>query len=258
MTANYHTHTTRCGHAFGSEEEYIQKAINEGLEILGFSDHTPYTFAGSYKSSVKMDISEIGEYFETLLSLREKYKDYIDIRIGFETEYYPLLWDRLIEEYKKYPLDYIILANHCVGNESISCYNSFSATTDENILRAYVDQSIAAINTGRFTYIAHPDVIHFVGDGDIYVKEMSRLISEANRLSIPLEINLCGIRYHRYYPNDIFWKTAADLGATAVFGCDAHSPEQVADKNELRLAEEYADRFGLHVLDKLTLKNPIF
>ena len=44
MIANYHTHTTRCRHASGTEEAYVQAAIQGGLEILGFSDHTPYWF----------------------------------------------------------------------------------------------------------------------------------------------------------------------------------------------------------------------
>ena len=44
MIANYHTHTTRCNHATGTEEEYVQSALERGLEILGFSYHTPYTF----------------------------------------------------------------------------------------------------------------------------------------------------------------------------------------------------------------------
>lgn len=38
---NYHTHTTRCMHAIGSEEEYILAAISAGYTELGFSDHTP-------------------------------------------------------------------------------------------------------------------------------------------------------------------------------------------------------------------------
>ena len=100
MKANYHTHTPLCRHAWGSEEEYVQKAIKEGLEILGFSDHAPHIFAvENFNSPARMDISQIGQYFETLLNLREKYKDYIEILIGFETEYYPLLWEKTRQVY---------------------------------------------------------------------------------------------------------------------------------------------------------------
>ena len=41
MIANYHTHTTRCNHAVGSEREYVEKAIELGFSELGFADHAP-------------------------------------------------------------------------------------------------------------------------------------------------------------------------------------------------------------------------
>lgn len=40
---NYHTHTTRCMHAIGSEEEYILAAISAGYTELGV--FRPYTMA---------------------------------------------------------------------------------------------------------------------------------------------------------------------------------------------------------------------
>ena len=82
MTANYHTHTYLCQHADGLPEEYVQTAIKNGLEILGFSDHAPFYFPDGYVSGCRMRMEQIDFYFDTLLALREKYKDYIlsDIR----------------------------------------------------------------------------------------------------------------------------------------------------------------------------------
>lgn len=42
MRTNYHTHTTRCLHATGSDEEFVLSAIKGGYQELGFSDHTPW------------------------------------------------------------------------------------------------------------------------------------------------------------------------------------------------------------------------
>ena len=39
MIANYHTHTFRCHHALGTDEDYVTSAIANGIQILGFSDH---------------------------------------------------------------------------------------------------------------------------------------------------------------------------------------------------------------------------
>jgi histidinol phosphatase-like PHP family hydrolase len=32
MIANYHTHTMRCKHAFGTDEEYVLEAIKHGYK----------------------------------------------------------------------------------------------------------------------------------------------------------------------------------------------------------------------------------
>ena len=71
MFANYHTHTTRCHHALGSEREYIEAAIAGGMQVLGFSDHSPQPFPGDYRSGFRMDMTDAPDYFATLAALRE-------------------------------------------------------------------------------------------------------------------------------------------------------------------------------------------
>ncbi len=259
MRCNYHIHTYRCGHACGTEEEYIRKAISEGIYTLGFSDHTPYPLRDGYLSYCRMELSETDGYFATLSALKEKYKGYIDIKIGFETEYYPMYFDRLIDLYRKHPAEYIIYAGHFFHNEGEDgCVCAFDRTADARKMRLYADNAVAAIRTGRFSMLAHPDVMYFTGDLDVYREENERIIREANRFSLPLEINLYGIRDSRHYPNDEFWRLAGKLGAKAVLGFDAHHPKHVADQNEIVEGLRYADRFGIEVVDEIKLIDPRF
>lgn len=39
QTFNYHTHTKRCGHADGDDEQYVRAAMMTGFKELGFSEH---------------------------------------------------------------------------------------------------------------------------------------------------------------------------------------------------------------------------
>ena len=64
MIANYHTHTPRCMHATGAEEEYVRCAIEAGYQILGFADHTPYPFTNGYVSHFRMSVAALSEYAE--------------------------------------------------------------------------------------------------------------------------------------------------------------------------------------------------
>ena len=38
IKCNYHTHTKRCNHAVGEDEEYVLSAIENGYKVLGFAD----------------------------------------------------------------------------------------------------------------------------------------------------------------------------------------------------------------------------
>ena len=89
MLANFHTHTKRCNHAAGEDREYVIAAIKAGLTALGFSDHSPQCFDGGFYSNFRMKPEEQRDYIESISALREEFRDYIHLYIGYETEYYP-------------------------------------------------------------------------------------------------------------------------------------------------------------------------
>ncbi len=257
MRRNYHNHTYRCGHACGTEEDYIRRAISEGIYTLGFSDHTPYPLRDGYTSYCRMETEEIDGYCDTLLALREKYRGIIEIPIGFETEYYPKYFDRLLKMYRTRPIDYIIYAGHFIGNEGDEgTFCAFDRTSDKSKMSMYVDNAIEAIGTGRFSMIAHPDVMNYVGDTDFYREEARRLIRACKAADLPLEINLYGMRDGRHYPSDEFWREAGRLGARAVLGFDAHHVKHVANTAEIIAGLRYADKFGVEIIDEIKLVDP--
>lgn len=257
LTESYHTHTSRCKHALGAEEDYIRVAIERGVLRLGFSDHTPYPCAPNYVSPVRMTMSETAEYFDTLLTLREKYREKIDILIGFETEYYPAFFDALTDFYRRFPVDYLILGQHRIGSESLpgdkDCFSPHDSYAE---YRQYTDQVIDGIKTGLFTYVAHPDCFHFTGDPALYRKEAERIVLCAKAAGLPLEINLQGFTLGRRYPDPMFWEVAAEVGCTAVLGCDAHTPNRVAVPGEVELGVRFAKRFGIPLLNEIELRPP--
>ena len=68
---NYHTHTTRCYHASGEDEEYVKAAIKAGIKELGFSDHTPWHYDSSFKATMRMPESQLDDYLESIRYLKE-------------------------------------------------------------------------------------------------------------------------------------------------------------------------------------------
>ena len=254
MKANYHTHTPRCRHAVGAEREYIERAVTGGLEILGFSDHAPFEYGvPGYDSGVRMFPEQLPEYMDTLRSLKTEYAGRIELHAGLEAEYYPDLFPRLREMAWENGVEYLILGQHFLGNEVNMPYCG-AATEDTEILRRYVDQSIAGMETGCFTYFAHPDLIHFLGDEAAYEREMRRLCRAAMGCCLPLEFNFLGFREGRNYPDKRFWRIVAEEGNPVVLGCDAHAPEHAWSPDIERRALEYLNPLGIAQLETVPLK----
>ncbi len=253
MKANYHSHTFRCGHAVGQEEAYVLEAIRAGFDIFGFADHAPYCFPGSYLSNIRMRPVQLAGYVKTIEGLREQYADRIQIPIGLEMEYYPRHFRETLEFYRDYPIDYVILAQHFLDNEYDAPYCG-RATNELETLKAYCRQSMEAMQTGVYTYFAHPDLIHFRGEEKTYREQIRPMVREAKGCGLPLEINLLGLRNGRHYPNRTFWEVAAEEGCQAILGWDAHAPEDVGVPITEAEARNFAQNLGIELLETVAFR----
>lgn len=252
MLANYHTHTFRCHHAIGSDREFIEKAIYAGIKILGFSDHCPWVYKNGYVSDIRMTPDEVGEYFSSFTSLKKAYANDIKIYIGFEAEYIP----ELIEEQDKFlsgfPLDFMILGEHSTAPEYESIYTG-RASDNEAALKKYVDLSIEAMNSGRYLYMAHPDLFNFTGADDIYEKHYTRLCECLKALDVPIEINLLGVADRRHYTSEKFLSIAKKVGNKAIIGLDAHIPDAFGDSGNIKKCYALADKYSLEIVEFLEI-----
>ena len=110
------------------------------------------------------------------------------------------------------------------------------------------------MNTGCFSYIAHPDVFLCLSDADWYYTENERLCEAAKALGIPLEINMLGLMGRRHYPSERFFRIAAKVGNDVIIGCDAHSPDMLLNTEMQKNAYDFAISLGLKPLEELELK----
>ena len=61
---NYHTHTERCYHAWGSDEEFVLAAIKGGYTELGFSDHACWKYDSDFVAHMRMPLSAYDDYYD--------------------------------------------------------------------------------------------------------------------------------------------------------------------------------------------------
>ena len=74
---NLHTHSI-FSDGKSTPEDVVLEAINQGLKVLGFSDHSPVPFENSF--AIKND--EVQNYIDTINFLKEKYKDQIEFKLS--------------------------------------------------------------------------------------------------------------------------------------------------------------------------------
>ena len=260
MRTNYHSHTARCHHASGTEEQYVLAAIEGGFEEMGFADHCPWAFGDGFVSGIRMLPEELPGYVATVRALGEKYRDRLRVLCGLECEYYPDMLGWLRDAAQESGLDYLILGNHFDTDERRDIY--FGSAHTAQRLHDYADRTTRGMQTGMFAYLAHPDLCfrsypEFDADCVAVSRELCRCAKE---LSLPLEYNLLGVRYTAMgrcrglgYPYGGFWEIAAEEGVKCIIGVDAHQPEQLRDAQAYDTAVRYLEGLGIERIERLNL-----
>ncbi len=257
MKTNYHTHTKRCLHAQGSEKDYINSAIQSGLSILGFSDHAPFP---DRDFGLRMPYFELDDYTRSIDSLTKKYSADIILLKGLEIEYLPeyhSYYEFLLYEQK---LDYLLLGEHFYQNPAGNLLNITQAQNTETYID-YANSVAAAMNTGYFKMVAHPDIFamnRFKWDKNCEIA-VDIIVEAAERTNTILEFNANGLRrgIHEYpdgnrpmYPHEAFWKKVSGTHIQVIIGSDCHNPTQVWD-NYLPTSYDIVKSMGISPIETI-------
>lgn len=250
---NFHTHTSRCHHATGQDEDFVVEAIESGYKELGFSDHACWKYDTNFTPRIRMTLDEFSDYKNSILSLKEKYKKYIQIDLGMEAEYFPKYMDWMLDFCIEEDIDYLILGNHYYKSDEYGCYYG---SAPKNRLQNYFDDCINGLETGMYAYLAHPELIMRAHDWDEEFEwGFHRICQKAKELDIPLEYNVLGLQNNmrtnqEAYPNHRFWQIASYYHNKAIIGMDAHQTKDLnPDLYELALYN--LSKYDVEIVDKI-------
>lgn len=259
IRSNFHTHTYRCKHAGGTDEELVDMALRHNLSILGFSDHAPYP---DNRFGLRMDYDQLLDYVNSVMQLKHHYKNQLDIRLGLEIEYDPSqldYYDYLLHTLK---LDYLALGQHIyVDPCDPTGFTNIYSIDDTSKYIDYAKTVCEAISTGLFAFVAHPDVI-FINNltWDKNCDEAcDLLINCALKHNIIFEFNANGIRRElstyddgdRYpYPHKRFWDKVSLAQIPTLINSDCHHPDQLWD-DIMEQAHQLAASLNLNIVSDM-------
>ena len=237
MRIDIHNHTTRCNHAEGTVDEYIQKAIELGIDIYGFSEHAPMDFDPHYR----LAFEEMQAYTNDILNAKERYKNDIRILFGYEVDYLPgHMDDRVLHA----TVDYLIGSVHFIDKWSFDNPEFIAGWKNKDIdeiWQAYFEATEAMARSGKFDIVGHLDLIKvfkFLPKKDVRLmaKNSLQAIKKSNMV---LEVNTAGLRkpIGELYPSRALLEEAYTLDIPITFSSDAHSVEQIGFGYDVAIAQ---------------------
>lgn len=272
---NFHSHTYRCGHAdFDyTDEEYVLDYIKQGFKRIAFTDHAPEKVIIDKRVHMRMGYEQRHEYYSSIKKLQEKYKNQIDIQIGFEIEYLPDQVNNIME--LKSEVDKLVLGQHFVydkDEKDLIIFGKGFTWEIQDMIR-YGEYLKQAMELHIPDIVAHPDIAF--RNTKVYGEEEEKIVrticETAEKTEIPLEINLNGIAAATYfkdkklngdpfemqverlnkavYPTREFWEIASEYNIKVVYGLDTHYRNYIGKCKELMKLANI--KIGEDVIEKL-------
>jgi len=233
MRIDLHNHTTRCNHAVGTVDEYVQRAIELGIDVYGFSEHGPMDFDPKYR----LAFEEMDAYTSDILTAKERYKNDIDILLGYEVDWLQGHMDtRVIDA----DVDYLIGSVHFIDKWSFDnpeFIGGWKNKDIDEIWKAYFEATETMARSGKFDIVGHLDLIKvfkFMPKQDVRLLAKN-VLHAIKKSGMVMEINTSGLRkpVGEMYPSRALLEEAYALDIPITFSSDAHAVEQIGAGYEL-------------------------
>lgn len=256
IKVDLHTHTKH-SHAKASVQEMFESGQKAGLEIHGFSEHSPRPLGFDYPSDYREKLQAgFPNYVAEVQGLAQKHKDTCTVLLGLELDWLPSQVDFAKATVAQYDYDYIIAGIHFLDNWGFDFtpddWANLSNTALADIYTRYFAAVEAMAESGLFQILAHPDIIKLFSVDKFHAwlanadaKAIVRRSFEAVKAAdVAIEISSAGLRKpcKEIYSCPTIMEMAADLEIPISFGSDAHCVNTMAwGFDQL---EAYARRFG--------------
>lgn len=249
-----HIHSPFCPHGTkDSLEMYVEKALEEGLDEISFTEHLPLPHGFIDEKIIEEsapDEESFEEYIAAVKEIKEKYKGKINILIGAEIDYLEGMEEettRILEKFKD-DLEDTILSVHFVKFEdkyycidySPEEYKKLIDLTGsiEELYNLYYETLIKSIKADFGTFkvkrIGHPSLVRIFNKVYPYEYEneelLHKVIEELEKRQYEVDYNTAGVRKQyckEVYPSGLLDKLLDEHRIIKVYGSDSHTAKDV-------------------------------
>ena len=234
MLIDYHNHTTRCCHASGSMEAYVEAALACGIEEFGFSDHSHWMLHDK-GSRYAMLPDEHEDYIADVRRLQERYaregERPFRIRLGMEMDFIPSRLELARHTIAAHDWDYLIGSVHNIGFEKLQEPALYDEWHIEDVCEVYFHFVGMMIRSRFCDIVGHLDLPKKMGrlPAGGLLRYIEPLIPDLLANDMAVEINTSGLDApaQALMPGWEVIEALASSGVSLTLGSDAHAPHQV-------------------------------
>ena len=258
ITADVHIHT-HYAHGKAGVLDMYRAARNKGLEIIGFSEHSPRPLGFDYPDDYREHLSAGHEtYIAEVRALQAAENDSAPpfVLLGLEMDWLEGEDAFVARTLTEHAYDYVIGGLHFLDtwgfDSSADDWKHLSAEACYAHFAAYYKDMAKLAASGLFQMVSHPDLIKLFQVDSFHAwierAEARELVRETlaalKKHGLALEISSAGLRkgLGEPYPGPVIMEIASELELPIFFGSDSHAADQVGYAFDQ--LEAYARQFG--------------
>ena len=210
ITVDLHTHT-KYSHGANTPAEMYASALDKGLTLLGFSEHSPRPQGFDYQHEYRERLSRhLPDYAREVLALkaapREGAHGPCRVLFGMEMDWLDGQEDFTRTACKAYDFDYLLGSVHFLGrwgfDDGVEPWKSASQEECESRYTAYFTAWEAMLRSGLFNIAAHPDLIKIFSVEQFHIwlakpeslAHIRRCLTALRDAGMAMEISSAGLR----------------------------------------------------------------
>ena len=243
-------------------KDYVKRAIEIGLEEIGFSDHMPVMPEPEFC----MGYDELPKYINKVHELQERYEGHIAIRLGCEMDFVNDRIDEIRDIIRRYRFDYVIGSIHYLNGwpfDQEQYSDDFEKNDIDAIYERFYDEIICLAEPGLYDIAGHIDNIKCMGyrSEENLTYNYERVASVLKSSDLAVEVNTGGFDKPcmEQYPSKEFLSILRHYEIPVTVGSDAHRPQDVGRyyNSALALLEETGYDHIMYFKDRKRIPKPL-
>lgn len=241
IAADIHIHTSY-SHGQDSPEAMFIGALAKGLDVIGFSEHSPrpdgYDYTHEYREKLG---AHLDDYLREVLALKSNDRG-CKVLLGMEMDWIPGERDFIRSACARADFDYLLGSVHFLDtwgfDDNPEVWNKASQIQCEKFYEQYFVIWEDMLSAGMFQVAAHPDLIKIFSCDRFHAwlekraaqAQVRHCLKILRNSQMSMEISSAGLRKPCFeiYPCAAIMQIAASENVDISFASDAHRAEDIA------------------------------